>query len=86
MNNITTNKEYQNLIGTISQTYENGRSRAINAVNSELINTYWEIGRYIVEFEQGGAKKANYGKGLLEQLSRDLTLQYGKGFSRSNLF
>lgn len=86
MNNITTNKEYQNLIGTISQTYENGRNRAINAVNSELINTYWEIGKYIVEFEQNGAAKASYGKGLLEQLSRDLTLQYGKGFSRSNLF
>ncbi|MFA6197116.1 MAG: PDDEXK nuclease domain-containing protein [Sulfurimonas sp.] len=86
MNNITTNKEYKNLIGTIFQTYENGRSRAINAVNSELINTYWEIGKYIVEFEQNGIAKASYGKGLLEQLSRDLTLQYGKGFSRSNLF
>lgn len=86
MKNTITNKEYQNLVGTISQTYENGRNRAINAVNSELINTYWEIGKYIVEFEQNGAAKASYGKGLLEQLSRDLTLQYGKGFSRSNLF
>ena len=44
------------------------------------------IGKYIVEFEQSGAKKAEYGKGLLEQLSGDLILQYGKGFSRSNLF
>ncbi|OHD94859.1 MAG: hypothetical protein A2019_06560 [Sulfurimonas sp. GWF2_37_8] len=86
MKNITTNKEYQNLIGTISQTYENGRSRALNAVNTELVKTYYEIGKYIVEFEQGGDTKASYGKGLLEQLSRDLTLQYGKGFSRSNLF
>jgi len=86
MRDIITNKEYQNLVGTISQTYESGRNRAINAVNSELINTYWEIGKYIVEFEQNGAAKASYGKGLLEQLSRDLTLQYGKGFSRSNLF
>ncbi len=85
MKNITTNKEYQNLIGTISQTYENGRSRALSAVNTELVNTYWEIGQYIVEFEQGGAKKANYGKGLLEQLSKDLSLAHGKGFSRSNL-
>jgi predicted nuclease of restriction endonuclease-like (RecB) superfamily len=86
MKNITTNKEYQNLIGTISQTYENGRNRAFSAVNTELVKTYWEIGKYIVEFEQGGDTKASYGKGLLEQLSRDLTLQYGKGFSRSNLF
>lgn len=77
---------YQNLLGVICQTYENGRVRAFNAVNSELVKTYWEIGKYIVEFEQNGAKKAEYGKGLLEQLSRDLSLKYGKGFSRSNLF
>ena len=85
MSNITTSHEYQNLIGTISQTYENARIKALNAVNTELVKTYWEIGKYIVEFEQNGAAKASYGKGLLEQLSRDLTLQHGKGFSRSNL-
>jgi predicted nuclease of restriction endonuclease-like (RecB) superfamily len=86
MSNIATSHEYQNLIGTISQTYENARVKVLNAVNTELVKTYWEIGKYIVEFEQNGAAKASYGKGLLEQLSRDLTLQHGKGFSRSNLF
>ncbi|MDP2078136.1 MAG: PDDEXK nuclease domain-containing protein [Sulfuricurvum sp.] len=85
MSNITTTQKYEQLLGTISSAYELGRVRAANAVNSELVRTYWIIGQYIVEFEQGGMQKADYGKGLLEQLSRDLTLQHGRGFSRSNL-
>ncbi|MBW6488762.1 PDDEXK nuclease domain-containing protein [Sulfurimonas sp.] len=85
MNIQATNPEYENLLGTISQAYENGRVKAFQAVNSELVKTYWEIGKYIVEFEQDGAKKATYGKNLLEQLSQDLTIKHGKGFSRSNL-
>jgi predicted nuclease of restriction endonuclease-like (RecB) superfamily len=51
-----------------------------------LIQTYWQIGRYIVEFEQSGNSKAEYGTELLDKLSKDLTLSFGKGFSRSNLF
>lgn len=85
MNIQATKTEYENLLGTISQAYENGRVKAFQAVNSELVKTYWEIGKYIVEFEQDGAKKAAYGKNLLEQLSNDLTIKHGKGFSRSNL-
>lgn len=82
----TIKPKYKNLLDTICETYESGKVRAFTAVNTELVKTYWEIGKYIVEFEQSGAKKAEYGKGLLEQLSGDLILQYGKGFSRSNLF
>ncbi len=85
MNIQAAKSEYENLLGTISQAYENGRIKAFQAVNSELVKTYWEIGKYIVEFEQDGAKKATYGKNLLEQLSKDLTIKHGKGFSRSNL-
>lgn len=85
MNIQAAKSEYENLLGTISQAYENGRIKAFQAVNSELVKTYWEIGKYIVEFEQYGAKKATYGKNLLEQLSKDLTIKHGKGFSRSNL-
>ncbi|HET7360946.1 MAG TPA: PDDEXK nuclease domain-containing protein, partial [Salinimicrobium sp.] len=55
------------------------------AVNTILVQTYWHIGHHIVEFEQDGSKKSDYGSGLLEKLSHDLTLEYGKGFSRSNL-
>jgi len=50
-----------------------------------LVETYWQIGQYIVEYEQGGNVKAEYGKRLLEDLSKDLTLLHGKGFSLSNL-
>ncbi len=85
MNIENSAKEYQNLLFTISEAYEGSRARVFQAVNTELVLTYWEIGKYIVEFEQSGAKKAEYGKGLLEQLGRDLSLKYGNGFSRSNL-
>ncbi len=77
--------EYQNLLMRISDTYTAGQGRAAQAVNRELIETYWRIGLHIVEFEQQGKIRAGYGKALLKQLSRDLTLRHGKGFSRSNL-
>ena len=69
----------------ISKTYDRGRIRATQAVNIQLIETYWEIGRYIVEFEQGGEVKAAYGRGLITNLAKDLTCSLGKGFSRSNV-
>ena len=77
--------EYQNLLSRISDTYTVGQGRAMQAVNRELIETYWRIGRHIVEFEQQGKVRADYGKALLRYLARDLTLRHGKGFSRSNL-
>ena len=82
---ILQNSEYQNLLGKISDTYSQGQFRAHQAVNTHLIETYWQIGQYIVEFEQGGNVKAEYGKALLANLAKDLTLLHGKGFSRSNL-
>ncbi len=82
---ITNNKEYHSLLGQIAETYEQGQRKAIVAVNNALVETYWHIGRHIVEFEQGGATKAEYGKGLLAKLSKDLALSLGKGFSVSNL-
>jgi len=50
-----------------------------------MVQTYWQIGHHIVEYEQGGSAKAEYGAELLNTLSRDLTMTFGKGFSRSNL-
>lgn len=81
---IQTNN-YQQLIQRISVTYTDGQKKAVQAVNTHLLETYWQIGQYIVEFEQGGDTKAEYGKGLLENLSKDLNALHGKGFSRSNL-
>ena len=78
-------KEYQQLIDQIAQVYQAGRKKIGVAVNANLVETYWEIGQYIIEYEQSGQLKANYGEGLLKRLSRDLTKALGKGFSRSNL-
>lgn len=77
--------EYQMLVQQISETYQLGRAKAYWSINRELLETNWKIGQYIVEFEQGGSAKAEYGKALLDNLSKDLTLLHGKGFSRSNL-
>lgn len=79
------NMEYQSLLQQIGHRYEQGQRQAVQAVNTAMVETYWQIGQYIVEFEQGGSAKAKYGKGLLENLSKDLSLAHGKGFSRSNL-
>ncbi|MBN8861550.1 MAG: DUF1016 family protein [Sphingobacteriales bacterium] len=85
MNNLTNQKDYNELVSQISATYNQGRQQAIQTVNIQLVTTYWEIGRYIVEFEQGGLERAVYGKSLINNLATDLSRLHGKGFSRSNL-
>jgi predicted nuclease of restriction endonuclease-like (RecB) superfamily len=77
--------KYQNLIDQIGVLLQQGRQKAAQSVNTILVQTYWEIGRYVVEFEQGGNERAEYGTQLFERLSKDLTNAHGKGFSRSNL-
>jgi predicted nuclease of restriction endonuclease-like (RecB) superfamily len=79
------NDNYSQLLEGIESIYQKGRNSAVIAVNQHLVNTYWLIGQYIVQYEQGGVNKAAYGKGLMIQLSKDLTSTIGKGFSRSNL-
>jgi predicted nuclease of restriction endonuclease-like (RecB) superfamily len=76
---------YDQLLKNISQRYIKGQSNAIQAVNENIIDTNWDIGRYIVEYEQNGTPRAKYGVNLLDNLSKDLALRHGKGFSRSNL-
>jgi len=78
--------KYTNLINEIGSLLQMGREQASQAVNTILVQTYWLIGKHIVEFEQGGKEKADYGSQLLDQLARDLSERYGKGFSRSNVF
>jgi predicted nuclease of restriction endonuclease-like (RecB) superfamily len=77
---------YQKLIDTIGLTIESARFRAIQAVNSELLKANWEIGKYIVEYEQHGNEKAEYGSALLTNLAKDLNARFGKGFSKSNIY
>ncbi|MFH1275965.1 MAG: PDDEXK nuclease domain-containing protein [Candidatus Woesearchaeota archaeon] len=82
---ILTNQNYNSLIENISSLLEQARKDVYYQVNQVLVQTYWKIGRDIIEYEQKGEEKAEYGSNLLENLSKDLTLKYGKGFSLSNL-
>jgi hypothetical protein len=82
---INNDQNYNSLVKKIGDRYTQGRATAVNAVNHELVLTYWEIGRYIVEFEQEGDVRAAYGKKLLKKISKDLTVLHGKGFSQDNL-
>ncbi|HIB8181446.1 TPA: DUF1016 N-terminal domain-containing protein [Elizabethkingia anophelis] len=77
--------KYSSLINEIGSLLQKGREQATQSVNTILVQTYWLVDKHIVEFEQGGKEKAEYGGFLFEQLSKDLTKLYGKGFSRSNL-
>ena len=80
------NLEYEELLQQVGITLEAGRRSVANAVNTTMVRTYWEIGKYIVIYEQHGREKAEYGSELLKKLSRDLTDRYGKGFSWSNVY
>ncbi|MCB9233740.1 MAG: DUF1016 domain-containing protein [Bacteroidia bacterium] len=77
--------KYKELVHQISLAFEKGREKAYKAIERAHLETYWEIGKYIIEFEQGGKLRAQYGRTLLENLSTDLSTLHGKGFSRSNL-
>jgi len=79
------NSGYQELLERISHRFVEGQAQAVRSVNAIIVETNWQIGKYIVEFEQGGEKKAKYGSKLLSNLSRDLTQRHGRGFSRPNL-
>jgi predicted nuclease of restriction endonuclease-like (RecB) superfamily len=76
---------YSGLVGEIGQMLEAARRNSVRAVNALMTATYWEIGRRIVEFEQGGEKRAGYGEELLQRLAEDLTAKFGRGFSQRSL-
>ena len=73
------------LIFNIEQTVTKAKEKLSTSVNNTITETYWQIGKYIVETEQDGKIKAAYGKKLLTTLSHELTLRLGKGYSRPNL-
>ena len=76
---------HQDIFDNIKQLMDQARNRVSREVNNILIQTYWEIGRIIVEDEQCNLERAEYGKKLIIDLSKRLTKEYGKGFSRANL-
>ena len=78
--------KYNQLLVNIGSTLQKAKENAIKAINTELVKANWEIGRHIVEFEQHGKEKADYGSALLTSLAKDLKNKYGKGFSKSNIY
>ena len=82
---LSTPEGYPHLLEQIAAIFTQGREEAMQAVNTRLVETYWQIGRHIVEFEQGGKSRAAYGKALIDHLAADLGLRLGRGFGRSNL-
>ena len=85
MKSVKPKPNYQKLLSAIGNTIEVARTNAVNTFNAELVKANWEIGRHIVEFEQKGKERAEYGTDLLAMLSKDLKLRYGKGFGRRNI-
>lgn len=81
---LTPADSYDRLLQQIRATLTTSRVQAVQAANVALIDTYWRIGRHIVEFEQGGQARAEYGAGLIPRLAMDLRVRHGKGFDRSN--
>ncbi|MCF6269677.1 MAG: DUF1016 N-terminal domain-containing protein [Melioribacteraceae bacterium] len=81
-----TESKYGGLISSIETLLKDSRTRIVREVNQTIVITYWHIGRYIVEYEQGGKERAEYGTELLKRLSKDLTTSFGKGYSWRNLY
>ena len=77
--------ELTSLVQEVRTVLESARQKVAQQVNNELLNTYWSIGRIICEYEQISPERADYGKQTLKELSKALTKEFGKGFSRSNL-
>jgi len=85
MKSSTKIQNYSTLITDLASLIEQGRKAALRYVNTALVATYWLMGRRIVEYEQKGKKRAEYGKELLQKLSQDLNKRLGRGFSPDNL-
>ena len=85
MKRISKSQNYSTLITDIASLIEQGRKAAVRYVNTALVTTYWLMGRKIVEYEQKGKERAEYGEALLKKISADLTPLFGKGFTERNL-
>ncbi|MFM7975031.1 MAG: YhcG family protein [Pirellula sp.] len=84
-NKLARNDDYRSLLKAISTLVEQSRRSTASVVNQVLAATYWQVGQYIVEHEQGGAHRAEYGTELVTRLSIDLKEQFGRGYSARNL-
>lgn len=81
-NNLT---EYQSVITDVKNIIASGQKKAYNAASKAMVLTYWNVGKRIVEQEQAGNARAEYGKALVEVLSKELAREYGNSYSKRNL-
>lgn len=83
---LSINAGLTEIVRDIKDVLDRARGRVAREVNNELLNTYWNIGRIICEYEQSVPDRADYGKQTLKALAKALTQEFGKGFSRANLY
>jgi hypothetical protein len=86
MTKDTSQPTTQRIYHQIREVLIQARSRALQVVNTEMVACYWQIGRLIVEEEQRGEPRAVYGKGLIKDLAKRLTDEFGRGFQQRNLW
>lgn len=85
MTSLNADPRLQPLLAELAELIRQARQQAVRAVDAIQVQTCWEVGRHIVEFEQAGQARAAYGKKLLPTLASELTAEFGKGFDASNL-
>ena len=79
-------KKSDNIVSDMQTIIDNSQQKALQAVNSALVQRNWLIGRRIAEEELNGEDRAEYGLNIIKQLSKELTDIYGKGFTKTNLY
>jgi len=84
-NKEITKRNYNKLLDRIAEILAAARTKVVREINKAQVLAYWEIGREIVEFEQKGKIRGEYGERLIERLSRDMTEKFGRGFSERNI-
>ena len=84
-NEITTAPQKEALLSEIRSVLNAAKHNIVREVNSQIVHAYWQIGKYIVEYEQGGAQRAEYDKNLINDLAQQLQSEFGTGFNATNL-
>lgn len=82
---VTASQGYEQVLAEVVELLDQARRASARSVNAVMTATYWAVGQRIVEHEQSGKARAGYGDTLLKQLATDLTVRFGRGFSRQNL-
>jgi predicted nuclease of restriction endonuclease-like (RecB) superfamily len=83
--NLIAKPSLEQLLGQLRTLIQQSRQQALRAVDAVQVRTCWEVGRHIVEFEQGGSGRAQYGANLIMRLAERLSIEFGKGFDERNL-